>query len=78
MTDGGSNVDVRVTADPGHDLETKPPSPVNHKIPYDRTLPLNPRTVEILLFNPLPLEKTIQDTQVTGNPEGGENQQQLQ
>lgn len=26
MTDGGSNVDVRVTADPGHDLETKPPS----------------------------------------------------
>ena len=40
MTDGGPNVDVRATAESGHDLETKPPPPGNHKIAYDRTLPL--------------------------------------
>ena len=42
MTDGGPNVDVRATAESGHDLETKPPPPGNHKIAYDRTLPLKP------------------------------------
>lgn len=71
-------MDVRATAEPGHDLETKPPSPVNHKTAYDRTLPLKPRAAEILLFNPLPLRRPFKINKQQVTLEGGENQQQLQ